>query len=165
MASGHPQFGNEGGSPPLLDFGQVGGTRQQEEPPAALLGVHAVWGPVQVKEVKVTMPEIDLAFVGNLGFSGRTLILAGVIRAKDDATMNAIEQEIEARRDGVTRNRTSGTRTYDADLLKPAPLTSPRGEVVGNRVRLKAYEPQGMRMNTPAWPALQRFRMIFESLD
>lgn len=153
MANGHPTFGGSNGVP-VLDIGQLGGTRQLAG--NALFTGQVIRGADEVATAEHGLPEQNVRFRENMGFAGRSVRIEGIIRAKTLAIMTAIIDEMNQRKHGSARDELTGNlATADPTLVRETQLTDSDGAQLADRAVLENWRPKGPRLTGQEWLVLQ----------
>lgn len=159
-----PQYGGTFGVD-VLDIGQNGGTRHTAQQAKATITVFE--NPEIARSVDNPIPQQNLVFGDVLGFGGQIVVWDGAIRTDNDTTMKTIEEEIEVKIKGVTRDRSDGTRIEDYTQIRPTKLTNSRGGILTtDSARLENFQRVGprRRLIDPTYTVIQQFRLTFRIL-
>ena len=148
---------------PVLDIGQGGGTRYTAGDARATISV--VQEPEEARTTQHELPQQGVVLVDNLGFAGSTVIWHVTLRAKDNATYQAMIAELNAFKHGSARNAQTGVMAAaDPALIRETQLTDWDGTMVTTRARLKNWIARRRRSRGPDWGVVQRIDLVFEVL-
>ena len=129
-----PQFGGTNGVPEL-DLGQEESPRAAAD---AAYNPNVLVGEPKIGEVENPLTQQNVTVTDHLGFRGRTFRWSGMLRAKDDATLEAIESELHAAKSGQAL--TAGVPgPFDGTKIKATRLTNKAGRVLSEKAIVKQY--------------------------
>lgn len=160
MANGHPKFGGTNGVP-VLDIGQVGGTRYGAGNARATISI--MQEPEQVRTTQHELGEQNVVYTDVLGFAGSRVTWNVTLRAKDNATYLAIVRELNAYKHGSVRDAQTGSMgAPDPSRIKETQLTDYDGTILSPKARLKDWHPRRRRSKASDWGVVQKIDLVFE---
>jgi hypothetical protein len=161
VAAGHPQIGGTNGVA-LLDFGQVGGTRE--------LAGNARFSGRLIAEaderavVENRLPQQQAVYRDLLGYAGRRIRIVGVVRFKTQLLWQQVEAELNQRMHGSYRSTSTGElEGIDPSMVRATKLTDSDGKVLAARAVIEDWR-MGERMTNTEWAVMARFDLTLRVL-
>ncbi len=161
MANGHPKYGG-GNGVSLLDVGQIGGVRNGAGD--ATFTVKVERGPMVARANQHPMAQLAGSFEEHLGLDGETFVWRGTIVAKDEATLNAITDDLDSKLAGHKRDTLGKLTPFDQTEIWATQLTDAAGKVLSTKARITGWQPRGPRL-TGNGKAILQVEVTFKALQ
>jgi hypothetical protein len=159
-----PQFGGTNGVPEI-DMGQDGSARQSAG--TALFRPNVLIGADDTRVVAQHLTQQNFAFRDNLGFTGKPVVWAGLLKVNTNATLHLIMNELNRYRHGS--GRSGGLFTAPSVVyLRPTRLTDFDGTLITEAAALRDFQWRGRRKHISSGGALTMavaMNLVFEVLS
>lgn len=147
---------------PLLDVGQIGGSR--ESAGAARATIAVVANPAQVAGQTFHLPQQNVNVREVMGFTGSTVRWELTLRTDTLARLTDIQAELDSYLTGSLRGVGGVPGSFDATLIRETQLRDSAGNVMATRVRLGDWRQLGKISRNNEWAAVVRMAIEFEVL-
>lgn len=159
MANGHPKFGGTNGVE-LLDIGQEGGVRAGVMD-ARLTG-RIERGVETIAESQQQFPQQAIVIQDNLGFTGVTHRLVGILRASTMEEFHTMLAELDQRRTGQLRFE-GLLETFDPAMIRETLLTDFDETIIATQAVLAGWRLTGRIQKGGPW-FHSRIEILFRGL-